>query len=237
MGSFANSMFSGMLSWVRSAIGWVWNTLVSTDDGGLIRWIGENWLPLIILLSAACLLTDALIHLFRWRPDKVWISFFRRLFGKKEEPGSRSGRLRRELYYADGTARTEEVELPSEEWQSRETSVEELPPLYTQTFARPEELHYQEELKKEQPLGLEDYPQPTQPLQPAPMGRRTQQLHKRMSRLNQTWADEESLDLRYRPIPPAVDKSEAYHQPYIPPQWKKPAEPGTWQEEDSHDDF
>lgn len=245
MGSFANSMFSVLLGWIRTAADWLWSTVFNAEDGGLIGWIGENWLGLIVALSVVCMAVDAVVHILRWRPYKVWASFFRRLFGKAEpedETEQFSGRMRREWYYADGTARTEEVEVTEEEWYT-----EELPPArvssmdmsqrYVQSFARPEKLKYQEELKKDQPVqGLEDYPQPKgaqeeTTVQPTT---RTERLRKRMARLS-AQAEVDELELRYHPAPPAVDKKEAYRAPYYPPQWKMPAQTGIANEEDVHD--
>lgn len=240
MGTFANSMFSGMLSWFRSVVSWVWNTLVGTENGNLLHWLGQNWLGLAVALCAVCMVVDGLVCLLRWRPDKVWASFFRRMFHKNDEQntaGYASGRLRREWHYADGTARTEEVEIPQEEWPQPEepTPIHELPPEYIQNFVRPEGLKYQEELKKDQPTGLEDYPQPTQYAHSRRTETRTDRLQKRMAQLRSHLDEPEELELRYRPAPPAVDKREAYHEPYIPPQWRKPANIGASQEENAHE--
>ncbi|MBE5803951.1 MAG: hypothetical protein E7316_05505 [Clostridiales bacterium] len=244
MGSFANSMFSVLLGWFSGAVDWVWNVLFQSEDGGLIGWIGENWLGLIIGLSLICMAVDLLVHLLRWQPHKVWASFFRRISGKTEDAqdtGGYSARMRREWHYADGTARTEEIDLPDEEWQTEDqpparVSSADMPQQYVQAFARPENLHYQEELKKEQPVGLEDYPQP-RPAQEEPIqrGTRAERLRKRMARLSARLDDDDELELRYRPVPPAMDKREAYHEPYIPPQWKKPANTGAANEEEPHD--
>ncbi len=238
MGTFAYSMFSGMLSWFRTAVNWLWNTLVSQENGGLLAWVGQNWLGLIAVLCAICLAVDALVHLLRWRPDKVWASFFRRMFSRassQDTAGFASARMRREWHYADGTARTEEVEVPQEDWPPEElppTPVSELPPQYVQGFSRPENLKYQEEMKKEQPEGLEDYPQPMQPRRRRVEAAGTERLQKRMTRLHTRTDETDGMALRYRPAPPAVDKREAYHEPYIPPQWKRPGDVGASQEED-----
>lgn len=241
MGTFANSMFSGMLSWFRTVVNWLWNTLVSTENGGFIAWVGNNWLGLIIALSVICIAVDTLVHLLRWRPDKVWASFFRRVLGKQDvqdTAGFASGRMRREWHYADGTARTEEVEVPQEEWPQEEelppVPVSELPPQYVQSFARPENLKYQEEMKKEQPVGLEDYPQPL-PETLHPTETRTQRLQKRMARFHAYGEEADEMELRYRPAPPAVDKRDAYHAPYIPPQWRNPGGVGASQEDEEDD--
>ena len=238
MGSFANSMFSVLLGWVRGAADWAWKVLFNEEDGGLISWIGNNWVGLIIALCIICMAVDIIVHLLRWRSHRVWISFFRRLMGKEEsgqDTGGFSGRMRREVYYADGTARTEEVEVPQEEWYDQpepapRVSSQDMPEEYVQSFRRPRRLKYQEEMSKEQPVqGLEDYPQPQQAEEPA------QPRRKRMARLHTQLDVSDELELRYRPVPPAVDKRDAYHEPFIPPQWKKPANTGAANEEDLHD--
>lgn len=246
MGSFANSMFSGLLGWFRDTVGWVWSVLFNAEDGGLIGWIGENWLGLIISLCVICVLIDGIVHLLRWRSDKVWLSFLRRVTGKEdtmEDTDAFSGRMRREWYYADGTARSEEVEMdvPQDEWYPEElpaarVSSADMDQQYVQNYARPPKLKYQEELRKDQPVGLEDYPQPAKTEQPAQRTTtRADRLRKRMARLSARLDDADEMEYRYRPVPPAVNKRDAYHEPFIPPQWKKPANVGTANEEESHD--
>ncbi|MBR2717938.1 MAG: hypothetical protein IKB78_01390 [Clostridia bacterium] len=240
MGSFANGMFSVLLGWVHGAAGWAWKVLFNEEDGGLISWIGENWLGLIIALCVICMAVDAVIHLLRWRSHRVWISFFRRLTGKADQgqdTGGFSGRMRREVYYADGTAHTEEVEVPQEEWFDQPQSASrlssaEMPEEYVQAYKRPKQLKYQEEMNKELPVqGLEDYPQPPRAEEQQPAAPR----RKRMARLHAYLDGDDEMELRYRPVPPAVNKRDAYHEPFIPPQWKKPANTGAANEEDTHD--
>lgn len=268
MGSFANSMFSVMLSWVRAAVDWLWTFCTSEENGGFLPWIGENWLSLTIALCAVCLAVDFVVHMLRWQPYKVWASFFRRLFSPRQRdeeedfdlPTRRqmSRVVQREWYYADGTARREEVEEPVDEqddasWYSREeaparVSSADMSQQYVMQFARPEEqplvppahLKYQQELDKVQPLeGLEDYPQPVLVVPELPSAEdepeeepvtQTERIRKRMARLNlQNFLhnDEDELNLRYKPAPPAMDKREAYGKPYYPPQWQRPGDVGT----------
>lgn len=242
MGSFANSMFSVMLGWVRTAADWLWRAMFDADDG-LLGWIGENWVGLIVALCIIGMAVDAVVHLLRWRPYKVWASFIRRLFGGEGEKAQAqfSGRMSRVWHYADGTAREEEVVVPEDEWYAQEDTPEAMTSRavsrrYARTLARAERLNYQEEMKKDQPVkGLEDYPQPRE-MQPAPPPEtRMEGLRKRMARLAAQESVEDELQLRYRPAPPAVDKHEAYRAPYYPPQWKKPAATGAANEEDTHD--
>lgn len=239
MGSFASGVFSAMLSWIRGAVAYLWGAASTAEGGGLIRWLGENWLIAAVILCAAGMAVDFVVNLLRWQPHKVWASFFRRLFGRRtaEQPTRRT--VRRRVIYADGTARTETVE--HEEPEEPEPLWQE-PPVYQddrfdqeayrRQFARPG--------SQEAPTaGLEDYPQPVQAQvepavepaeaveapQPVQRSRRVTRESTRAA-FQQLFAghDEDELDLRYKPAQPAISKEEAYNKPYIPPQWKPPAE-------------
>lgn len=255
MGSFASSLFSVMLSWIRGAVSYVWNVASSEQGGGMIRWLGENWLALTLILCAAGMVIDGVVHLFRWQPYKVWASFFRRITGQQEaydEPPQRSARLvHRHWVYADGTARTEAVaqdELPPEEdthpWQDVTPALTRYDldeDAYRRQFARPEE-------QAAPAAGLEDYPQPVQieneenepeyQEEEAPVSRRNRRISRESTRMafQQLFAsrDEDELDLRYKPAQPAVDKAQAYNKPYYPPQWKPPAETGNINRDDEY---
>lgn len=115
MGSFANTVFSMLLGWVRSAVAGLW-ALMSSEGSSVFAWLGEHWLGLTVALCALCTLVDAVVYIIRWRPYKVWASFFRRLRGKGEEPVPAPShsqapvqRMRREWVYPDGNTRTEEI--------------------------------------------------------------------------------------------------------------------------------
>lgn len=256
MGSFASSLFSVMLSWIRGAVSYGWQA-VSTDQGGsLIQWLAQHWLSLAIILCLIGMVTDTVVHLFRWQPYKVWASFFRRITGQAEEAPDDTARSRgrlihRHWVYADGTARTEAVEqdeLPPEETHPWQDVAPSLPrydlddAAYRQQFARPQE-------QAMPTAGLEDYPQPAVALpqdeieEPVEAERRPSapRPKRRLSRESTRAAfqqlfvshDEDELDLRYKPAQPAVDKAQAYNKPYYPPQWKPPAEVGdTYRDEE-----
>jgi len=46
MGSFANTLFSALLGWVQSVASSIWAFFSDERGGGLLKWIGEHWLPL-----------------------------------------------------------------------------------------------------------------------------------------------------------------------------------------------
>ena len=85
MGAFANSIFSLLLSWVRGAASSVWNLVFDADQGAFFRWLGDHWITVALVVCLAGMAVDMIIHQLRWRTHRVWFSFLRRLFGRKNE--------------------------------------------------------------------------------------------------------------------------------------------------------
>lgn len=84
MGSFANTLFTIMLGWFQGAASAIWSAFTTEDGGSLLKWIGNNWFVLVVVLCIAGLVTDFAVYLFRWQPFRVWKSFFRRRKQKYE---------------------------------------------------------------------------------------------------------------------------------------------------------
>lgn len=222
MGNLANTLFSTLLGWLRGAASWLWSFMSDPGRGGFVVWMAENWLVLVILLCAVCILIDVIVYMLRWQPYKVWGSFFRRVFGrgKKDE---NVGRVRRRWIHADGTTSIEVVdadEVPPEPEPRRVFPArpeEETVPEHYARFARPQQ-ETPVEAPPAQPAAFaqadEELPEETQP--PArPAGRRRRYT-----------PAEDELPLHY--TPPAVsEEAPNYHEPYYPPQWKRPADTGS----------
>ena len=216
MGDFANSLFSALLGWISGMVQWLWQTMGSQENGGLIGWIGENWLALVLGLCAVCMVIDALVHLLRWKPHKVWASFFRRLSGRdgqEKQPGD-SGRVRRQWVYADGTTTFDEVVLdePVPEPPAR---------VFTPLIAAQEDGFSGRHSPYERPA-VQEAPVP------AELSRQesTLQPPRERTRRRRYIPDvQEDMPLRYAP-PPKAEDAPAYNAPYIPPQWKKPSNTG-----------
>ena len=50
---------------------------VKTEDGSSVfNWIGRHWILLAGILCVIGLVTDLCVYIFRWKPYKVWKSFF-----------------------------------------------------------------------------------------------------------------------------------------------------------------
>lgn len=76
MGSFANSLFKIMLGWLQTAVSAVWSAFTSENGSLVFNWIGRHWILLAGILCAVGLVTDLCVYIFRWKPYKVWKSFF-----------------------------------------------------------------------------------------------------------------------------------------------------------------
>lgn len=76
MGSFANSLFKIMLGWLQAAVSAVWSAFTSENGSSLFNWIGRHWILVAGILCAIGLVTDLCVYIFRWKPYKVWKSFF-----------------------------------------------------------------------------------------------------------------------------------------------------------------
>lgn len=119
MGSFANTLFSVLLGWVKSAISWLWQLIGSEDVGGFMGWVldGWNWLTVVIVLCAAGVLLDLVIYLIRWQPYRVWRSFLRRNEPEEDEAGWTEPEVleERRWLYADGSVTVEPLVQPVEQ--------------------------------------------------------------------------------------------------------------------------
>ena len=82
MGSFANTLFRGMLGWLQGIVSAVWSAFTSEKGGSFFTWIGKYWILIAGLLCIIGLVSDLGVYIVRWKPYKVWKSFFSR---KKEE--------------------------------------------------------------------------------------------------------------------------------------------------------
>jgi len=84
MGTLANSVFQLLLDWIRALSVEIWNTVSSPDGSTLFGLIGKNWIWITLVLCAAGLVIDLIVYMFRWRPYRVWASFFRRMRHRKD---------------------------------------------------------------------------------------------------------------------------------------------------------
>jgi len=104
MGSFANSLFKFLLGWLQGAVAAVWSAFTSKDGSALFNWIGRYWMLIAGILCVIGLAADLCVYLFRWKPFRVWKSFF---FRGRQDDDSGYGDQRPERPAEQGRAYTE----------------------------------------------------------------------------------------------------------------------------------
>ena len=136
MGAFADTLFSVLLSWVKSAVGSLVTLFESGGDRGLLAWLGNNWLFVVLVLVAGGLVADWLVWLVRWQPYHIWatrarhvkrricrlLGFGRRQSEEDEEEGAQTGAYQmirdEKPTRIVPILRREPIELPIEEQQA-----------------------------------------------------------------------------------------------------------------------
>ena len=86
MGSFANTLFTLLLGWLQGIVSAIWSAFTTENGQSWISWIGRHWIAVAGILCLIGLAADLCVYLFRWRPFKVWKSFFSRNRDAGEEP-------------------------------------------------------------------------------------------------------------------------------------------------------
>lgn len=113
MGTLANSFFRILMGWIRSLSSEVWKTITSPDSATILKWVGDHWKMLALLLCLAGLAADLIIYLFRWQPYRVWGSFFRRM-RTREEDEEENGEVPENPEEPAAQAETEPAYIPAE---------------------------------------------------------------------------------------------------------------------------
>ncbi|HIS94521.1 MAG TPA: hypothetical protein IAC19_01980 [Candidatus Ventricola gallistercoris] len=78
MGTFADSLFTVLLGWVRALVDSLW-AILSADHTTILEFLGKNWLVIALCIIAAGLVIDWLVWLVRWQPYHLWALRVRRL--------------------------------------------------------------------------------------------------------------------------------------------------------------
>ena len=75
----ANSILTVVFGWVPSFVSSVWDWFSGKGNSGIFAWFAEHWKAFVLGIAILALVVDLVIYLIRWRPYRVWISFFRRI--------------------------------------------------------------------------------------------------------------------------------------------------------------
>lgn len=101
MNSFANSILSFLLSWIRTLAANLWGMVNSEDGGALYQFLASNWLWILLVLCTGGWIADRIIYFFRWRPHYVWLS---RLDHKRRKRVQKKSSTQPDASHADDPA-------------------------------------------------------------------------------------------------------------------------------------
>ncbi len=131
MGTLADSLFTVLMSWVRTLVSGIW-ALFSAEHTTTLEFLGKNWLLIVAVLVAAGLVIDWIIWLLRWQPYHLWAQRARRIL-RIEEPEEEEETHTRA--HAAVTRSMEAVSMPEQEDMAQDDADDGLAPLYiSQSF-------------------------------------------------------------------------------------------------------
>lgn len=127
MGSFANSLFKIMLGWLQGVVAAVWSAFTSENGSALFNWIGRNWIVIAAVLCVTGLAADLCVYILRWKPFRVWKSFFTRGKDIGDEPAAPKTGSYRNAYAPEPYSGEQSLreQLPREERQSSDRNSRE----------------------------------------------------------------------------------------------------------------
>ncbi len=176
MRGFAQTLFNALLGWIRTLVEGVWNILFSSDAQQWLKWVGDNWMILVVFLCLCGVALDYVVWFFRWRPYYVWGSSMRRLrrfFGggkpqREEQPY-------REKAAGRSAPRQQERRRPEPGYQPPEEPAYQ-PSADEQAYAWQEEQYAADPVYEQQPACVQEsiydqvpmYEPPADPYQPQP---------------------------------------------------------------------
>ena len=213
--SLINSVISLILFWVRYAVNGLYTVLTSPTSGGVFEWIAEHWKVLALILCALGLAVDVIVYLIRWQPYRVWVSFFRRLSDRRR--GVRPVNVQEPV---DSGVRLAYVP-PEDDVYEVEEGVEARPLEELQYMDYTTDGYWGTEIPEQTEENVE------QEVQEVSERRRRSQMPPKKNRIRLKAlltgeTDDQAPRMKYKAPLQAGDKREAFHDPYIPPQWKEP---------------
>lgn len=119
MGSFANTLFTILLGWLQGIVSAVWSAFTTENGQSLFSWIGKYWILIAGILCMIGLTADLCVYVFRWKPYRVWKSFFSRRKGP-EEP-SEHHFPEEDSFSVSNASRTDHAYRPAASGRSRTT--------------------------------------------------------------------------------------------------------------------
>lgn len=246
MGSFAKSLAGILFGWVSNVFSGIW-AMFTTDSGTeSIPWFGKQWILIVVLLCVLGMVIDFVVYLYRWKPYRVWASFFRRRGSdNREQQELREYFPDKETYQdeivsEEETSSTVDSEQPEviSQWLEEETAEKDISMDEREAEASDPYARYRRPVTEIQTAGPEEDDNPFDRWQTGNENKnderntfRSQNANgmrrRRIVRtlLGEDEQDEFTFSSASRPAP-VIDREEAYHEPVYPPQWKQNRQSG-----------
>ncbi len=244
MGSFANALFKFMLGWLQGAVSAVWSAFTSENGTSFLLWIGRNWILVAGVLCVTGLLADLCVYLFRWKPYKVWKSFFNSRKGDKEElepeeetPVSERPEQtekqyeprRKPVYQSPGREARVRPEEPDLSYWKEEPAVTEPsesdadtePATVTKSgYIVPANSPYRRPSQTDEIKPAAD-PEPVSPPEEKPTGSSVTPIRHRRIRVSELFSNPDEEIHEFDAPQHVIDVRRAYREPVYPRGWKK----------------
>ena len=218
MNSFANVLFTLFFGWLKTAAASLYQALMRPESGTLLTFVGENWKIILLALLIAGTILDLTVYFFRWRPHVVWASFFRRITGRKKD----------DLPFYDTAANAVNAPYvgPDHVLQREPDQL-----VYVDPHTQPEldaDTEMDPEMASDIVMNLNSSNWENTEIVRKKRAGNTRKRVRPGSLVRWMLASEtgemDLSPLRASRVQPAMDARDAYHDPYIPPQWQKPEE-------------
>lgn len=247
MGSFANSLFTLLLGWLQGIVSAIWSAFTSQNGSSMLKWIGQHWIVLAAILCIIGLVVDLSVYIIRWKPFRVWRSFFnkkdsenepeytdsktvRPVFRREEPVHMKQGENDEPVFRKRADRESEpdfsqwepEEELPEPEHVPQ---VKEPPTITNAGYVVPADSPYRrpaDQMPKENPFPPEYENTGTASIReeregPVPV---TQRRRRRIS-VSELFSDPEEELQQFDAPQHVIDSRKAYHAPVYPRGWKK----------------
>ena len=240
MGSLANTLFRIMLSWLQGVVSSVWTAMTSEKGDTFLDWIGNNWIPIAAILCVIGLAADLCVYLFRWKPLRVWKSYFNRRKQKDEPADEETARPvsenrsfeRKQPAFVSQPALKQDARTDPDfsRWETPPEPATEprepknIPPTVTgagyvvpadSPYRRPKEAAVLSDERPEKPLSLIRTEEETDKAVPI-RTRRKQRLN-----VSDLFSNPEEELYDFDAPQQVIDSRKAYHEPVYPRNWKK----------------
>ena len=211
MGSLANTVFTFLTGWSRTAISALWSLFTGEYKGGLFRWVGEHWLLLAGILCLIGMTVDILVYMNNKRKKN---GIQEPVFAVKT-PDEKDYTPSEELSYMDEVSfsRWEDKGQPAEEQAVRENT----PSIVTAAgYVVPEDSPYRRPAEPGAPR-MEMMKENT------PSIKTTMKTSRRRTRINvgDLFSSPEEEIIEFEAPQHLIDRNQAYRKPVYPRNWKQ----------------